>query len=152
MNLGVRFLTSDPHLAAAFVRALNFWATVLEMEWHEEDGRDCSIQIIAGDKGLFRRAEAARAQFPDRPRFQGGVAFNPRVVLSEDELYIVAVHELGHLFGLSHNPSARSVMFFVRLDGPLLLDAVDLSMLAAHHKLRGTFPSGPVVVTVGDHG
>jgi hypothetical protein len=146
LDLAVRFSTSDAHLTAAFVRALNFWATVLEMDWHEEHGRNCSIQIVTGDRKLFRHGEVARAQFPDQPTFQGWIAFNPEAVLSAQEKYLLAVHELGHVFGLSHNPSARSVMFFDCLEGTLLLDMVDLAALAARHKLRAARSVSPVVV------
>lgn len=146
LSLGVRFSTLDPHVTAAFVRALDFWATVLEMEWHKEDGRNCSIHVFFGNRRLFKSAEAARAQFPDHPSFQGWIAFNPSIVLSEDELYYLSVHELGHVFGLPHNPSAWSIMFFVGLDGPVLLDAADLEALAARHKIRADRLTGPVIV------
>ena len=136
LTLGVRFSTSDPHLTAAFERALNFWATVLDMEWRREDGRDCSISVFAGKAGLFRATETARAQFPGRPSFQGWIAFNPNVLLSEREQFVVSVHELGHVFGLPHNRSSRSVMFFLGGGGPFWLDAADLEALAARHKLR----------------
>jgi hypothetical protein len=141
MNLGIRFLTSDPHIEVAFTRAMNFWATVIDMEWHVENGQDCSIQIIAGDKKLFKPAQVARAQLPSRPAFRGGIALNTLLVLPEEKWYRIAVHELGHLLGLPHNLSARSVMFFLYLDGPLLLDTNDLAALAARHKLRAGRPS-----------
>lgn len=71
MNLGVRFSTSDPGLGVEFARALNFWATILDMEWYEENSRSCSIQVIDGNRKLFRHAALARAQLPNRPAFQG---------------------------------------------------------------------------------
>jgi len=45
---------------------------------------------------------------------------------------------LGHLLGLAHNPNSSSVMYFLRLDGPVFLDAADLSALATRHKLRAS--------------
>jgi len=138
MKLGVRISTSDPNLAAAFVRAVNFWATVIDMEWHEESGPNCSIQIVVGDRRLFRPGEVARAQFPGNPAFQGWIAVKQTTGRSEDELFQVAVHELGHILGLPHNPSARSVMYFLCLDGPVWLDGFDLAALAARHKLHGS--------------
>src|SRR4051812_30886778 len=80
LRLRVRFSISDEHLTRAFTRALDFWATVLEMEWRREDGRGCSIHVFTGDARLFRGAETARAQFPGRPEFQGWVAINPKVL------------------------------------------------------------------------
>ena len=146
MNLGVRFSTADAGLAADFARAMNFWATILDMEWHEEDSRGCSIQIVDGVPGLFPSTEVARAQFPGRPAFQGWIAFNPKRDLPSSERYLVAVHELGHLLGLAHNPSARSVMYYLCLDGAVLLDAADLAALAAHHRLRAGRPDTALTV------
>ena len=150
MNLGVRFLASDPGLAAAFARAMDFWAGVLDMEWHEEPGRDCAIQVVNGDRKLFHSADVARAQFPDRPSFQGWIAFNPKVELSAEERYMVAVHEVGHMLGLPHNPNARSVMFFLCVDGPVMLDAADLEALAARHRLRvgGAAPDARATINI----
>ena len=150
LRLRVRYSISDPQLTRAFARALDFWATVLDMEWRTEGGRECSIHVLTGDVQLFRAAESARAQFPDRPTFQGWVAFNPKVILSEDEQYLLSVHELGHLFGLPHNPSARSIMFFLGVPGPFSLDAADMEALAARHKLRASNMTAPLLVPTSE--
>jgi hypothetical protein len=47
-----------------------------------------------------------------------------------------SVHEIGHLFGLQHNPSVSSVMFFDDFGQSSSLDFADLRALAAMHKLR----------------
>ena len=146
MALTVRFSISDPQLTTSFTRALNFWSTVLDMEWRREDSRECSVHVFTGNAGLFRAAESARAQFPDRLSFQGWIAFNPKVSLSEDEQYLVSVHELGHIFGLLHNSSSRSIMFFLGVDGPAWLDAADMAALGARHKLRLNVVKAPVLV------
>ena len=109
LNLGVRFSTSNPQLAAECARALDFWATVLDMGWHEDDTRNCAIQIVDGRPDLLVRGQLARAHLPDRSKFQGWIAFNPGSSLTANERFFVAVHELGHVFGLPHNPSAWSV-------------------------------------------
>ena len=137
MDLGVRLSTSNRELSAAFARAMDFWSGILDMGWHLEDGRNCAIQIVDGEPGLFKPAEAARAQFPGSPAFQGWIAFNPRITLSADELFSLAIHEIGHVLGLPHSPNTHSVMYFLALDGPVFLDDGDLAALAAHHKLRG---------------
>lgn len=78
MSLGVRISTSNPVLAAQFLRAMDFWARILNMDWHEENTQDCSIQLVDGSPDLFKQPlQAARAQFPDQPAFQGWIAFNP---------------------------------------------------------------------------
>ena len=136
LRVGVRFSTSNHALAAEFARALDFWATVLDMEWHEDHSRGCAIQIVDGGPELFNGAQVARAQLPDRSGFHGSIAFNRKTSLPANEQFIVAVHELGHVFGLPHNSSASSIMFYLNVDEPFVLDEVDLRALAARHVLR----------------
>ena len=142
MELAVRFSTSDRRLEAEFASALDFWATVLDMEWHREDSRGCSLAVVEGNRGMFEPGQVARAQFPNTPSFQGWIAFNPKFAPDRGEQYFMAVHELGHVFGLAHNPSPSSVMYFLYVGAPMFLDEGDLQALAAHHKLRGTVPIG----------
>ncbi len=144
MNLGVRFSTSNPTLKAAFERAMSFWASILDMTWHEEDSQACAIQPVDGAPDLFRPGEVARAQFPGLPAYQGWIAFNPRVSLPADELFLTAVHEVGHLLGLPHSSNASSAMYFLALDGPVFLDSADLAALAVRHRLRAVAGKGHV--------
>jgi hypothetical protein len=148
LNLGVRISTANSALAGQFERAMEFWKGVVDLDWRQVDSEECSIQLVDGEPDLFDSSGiAARSQFPDRPEFQGWVAFNPGTKLTEHEMFIVSVHEIGHLLGLAHNPSGSSVMYFLRLDGQESLDSSDLNALADRHKLRtGILGTRPVTV------
>jgi hypothetical protein len=146
VDLGVRISTANVVLARQFARAMDFWTGILDLEWHGVGSADCSIQLVDGTPGLFDSAMAARSQFPDRPFFQGWIAFNPVSKLAEHEMFVVSVHEIGHLLGLPHNPSWSSVMFFLKLDDSVLLDTSDLNALADRHKLRAGVAVAPVTV------
>jgi hypothetical protein len=89
MSLGVRFATSKARVATAFARAMSFWADVLDMEWHTENGRACAVQVVDGHAGLFETAQSARAQFPTAQSFQGWIAFNPRMTLRANGVFVV---------------------------------------------------------------
>lgn len=148
VDLGVRILTSNPMLAEQFARAMEFWSGVLDIDWHEESSDDCAIQVVDGTPSLFDfcLCLSARAQSPDQPAFQGWVAFNPRMKLSREEMYLDSVHEIGHLLGLQHNPNDSSVMFYFGLGKMVSLDAHDLRSLASRHQLRASI--APVVRVV----
>ncbi len=146
MSIGVRIATANPLLAEQFKKALDFWTTVLDLEWHDDDTATCSIQLVDGPRDLFEPMAdnmVARSQFPDRRKFQGSIAFNSAVTLNKIEQYRIAVHELGHVFGLRHSFNTRSLMFGFDLDCSDSLDADDLASLAAHHTLRTPF-AGPI--------
>jgi len=145
-DLGVRFSTSNKTLTQQFARAMDFWSEVLDLDWHKVDTEACSIEVVDGASELFASsATTARAQFPDCPAFQGWIAFNPASRLTEHDLFLISVHEIGHLLGLRHNPSGSSIIFFLELDDSVSLDATDLAALAARHKLRsGAFENSRV--------
>ena len=138
VDLGVRISTSNGVLALEFERAMDFWAGVLDLEWHEVDSDDCAIQVVDGTPSLFNFCScmSARSQLPDREAFQGWIAFNPRMKLSRHEMFLDSVHEIGHLLGLAHNPDDSSVMFDFGGDRATSLDAADLDALGARHLLR----------------
>ena len=143
-ELGVRLSSANVTLNKQFARAIEFWSQVVDFDWHEENSNACAIQLVDGAKSLFDTpGVAARAQNPDKPGFEGWIAFNPAERLTEHEMFIISVHEIGHLLGLEHNPDAASVMYFFDLDDLACLDAADLSALAARHTLRtGVTPGG----------
>lgn len=140
LNIAVRISTANAVLAEQFENALDFWSGVLDLEWHEVNGDDaCSMQLVDGTPSLFNWCVcmSARSQLPDRAGFQGWIAFNPRYKLSRDEMFLDAVHEIGHVLGLTHNPDESSVMSsFGRDDTSAWLDSADLDELAVRHALR----------------
>jgi hypothetical protein len=150
MNIGVRFVTANSLLAAQFKSAMDFWSRIVDMTWHEEDTDDCAMELGDGVRDLFATAPdtlAARSQFPDRSGFHGWIAFNPVVRLGKAELFRISVHEIGHVLGLRHSTHVRSLMYAFDLDCSDLLDAADLSALAAHHRLRLKSLKDPVSLT-----
>ena len=143
MDLGIRIATANPLLARQFRHAMDFWSGILDLDWHEEDSQNCSLQLLDGAPNLFEPAPetmAARSQFPDRGDFQGWIVFNPAMRPSETELFRISVHEIGHVFGLQHSTRAASIMYGFELEGPVTLDPQDLAALGAHHKLRTRLP------------
>jgi hypothetical protein len=141
VDLGVRISTSNAVLEREFKRAMDFWLQVLDIDWHEVTSEDCSIQLVEGTPEVFAfdggcSCAIARSQFPLEPNFQGWVAFNPMLASSPGEMFRHSVHEIGHLFGLHHNPDISSVMFFSDFGQDVSLDIGDLRALAGMHKLR----------------
>jgi hypothetical protein len=146
MKLGVRLSTSNTLLAKSFKRAMDFWATVLAMKWHEEPTSACALQLVEGNERILTDSVVARSQFTEWSGFQGWIAFDPHVRLTRSEMYVTAVHEIGHLLGLKHNPNAKSVMYYLDLEGPEVLDRSDLASLAERHKLRPSKLAAPIAV------
>jgi hypothetical protein len=149
MNVGVRFATSNSKLANQFANAMNFWAAVIDMQWHIEPTSLCSLQLFDGQSELFEDSTVAKAHLVDRSDSSAWIAFNPKAPLTNNELYLTAIHEMGHLLGLSHNPNVFSVMYYTNGQGATLLDETDLRALAKLHKLRRIPASGIVHCTAG---
>jgi len=144
MNLGVRIATANAALAAQFQRAMDFWSTVIDMRWHADATSLCAVQLLDGEPQLFEDSTVAKSHLSERSGFQGWIAFNAKAPLTRDELFLTAVHELGHLLGLPHNPDTASVMYYTNREGPSLLDAADLLSLSTRHRLRDTAQRAPV--------
>src|ERR1700733_13838755 len=86
INLGVKISTSNPVLAQEFRQALDFWAHVVDMSWHEDDSNSCAIQLVDGTPAILKTSIVARSQFTEWENFQGWIAFNPRAPLTNTEL------------------------------------------------------------------
>lgn len=146
MRLGVRLSTSNPAVATEFKRAMDFWASIIDMSWHEDRTSSCALELVDGTPAILQHAVVARAQFTEWQHFEGWIAFDPRAPLTKTEMYVTAVHEIGHMLGLRHNPNPGSVMYYIDLEGPEVLDGYDLTTLAVHHKLRLDIGEPPIPV------
>jgi hypothetical protein len=138
MNLGVRMVTSRLELTTQFENAMAFWASIIDMHWHIEPTSVCAVQVFDGEAELFKDSTVAKAHLVDTNGFSGWIAFNPKAPLTRDELYLTAIHEIGHLLGLSHNANTASVMYYTNRSGSDLLDTSDLAALSKEHRLRKT--------------
>jgi hypothetical protein len=147
MSLGVKFSTSNRAIEREFRKAMDFWSNIVEMEWHEDNSSTCSINVVDGSSDILTNAVIARSQFPEWGNFEGWIAFDPHAPLSKFEMYVTAVHEIGHLLGLKHNPNASSIMYFLDLSGPEMVDNSDLISLASHHELRIAYDHAPIPVS-----
>jgi hypothetical protein len=150
MSIGVRYDISDPVIIQQFHRAIDFWAKLLDADFHDDQSTSCAIAIVEGSDAVLqhRGTIVARAQLPDRLNFHGWIAVDPmaRTYLADDEATAIWIHEIGHLLGLKHNPSPGSIMFCVDVDGSSRLDSQDLHAIASQHALRSITASA---VTIG---
>lgn len=79
MDLGVRVATTNLALARQFRRAMDTWARILDLDWHEDDTQSCSIQIVDGERQLFQpEAVAARSRVARPSLFRWMDRFQPR--------------------------------------------------------------------------
>jgi predicted Zn-dependent protease len=137
-RIGVK-IDAGERWADAFRRALSFWNSVLDANLYEETSFDaCAIRIIGGGPDILNHAVVARSQITEWNNFRGKIAVSPMAAkeMGSNEMYAVAVHELGHLLGLKHNMSGRSIMYFLDIDGSEVLDSKDILDLSTHHRLR----------------
>ncbi len=148
-DIGVRIDAAQPW-ADEFRRALRFWNTVLAANFHEEKSLNvCAVRIVDGGPAILKKLTVARSQLTDRASFRGVIEVSPRAAkfMSSDEMFSTAVHELGHMLGLKHNPSSQSVMFYLNVDGEQVLDSNDISDLNVRHKLRaGVAETGSLLI------
>lgn len=147
MSVGVKFSTSNRSIEREFKRAMDFWSSIVDMEWYKDDTAACSINVVDGTPDILTNSVIARSQFPEWGDFQGWIAFDPRASLSKFEIYVTAVHEIGHMLGLRHNSNASSVMYFLDVDGPEVVDRNDLLSLVEHHQLRIPLDESPISVS-----
>lgn len=136
-DIGVKIDANQPW-ADGFLKALSFLNTVLVANFHEETNLSaCAIRIINGGHDILNKGIVARSQLTGRDNFRGKIAVSTgaATAMSSDEMYGVAVHEMGHMLGLKHNDSSRSVMYFINVNGSEILDSKDILDLTLHHKL-----------------
>lgn len=145
LSVGVRYDVSDPVVNDQFHKAFEFWAKLLDADFYDEPSTSCAVAILDGNAVLLKGSTTvARAQFPDRQHFNGWIAIDPAAnkYLSDDDAVANWIHEIGHLLGLKHNPSAASLMYHIDCDARSKLDSNDLRALAQLHAFRPIPPIG----------
>lgn len=91
-----------------------------------------------GDQTVFRGREMAHAFWPpplsDEP-LAGDVHFRASVAWTARDIYLAALHEVGHALGLMHGRDPWGVMYSVT-NGTLTLQRSDIEALRLHYARR----------------
>ena len=140
LHVGVRYDILDPLVIEEFHQAFAFWSRVLDADFYDEQSTACAAAIVDATTQLLGPLVVARGQLPNRPNFEGWIAIDAKAstYLSFGQAVPIWVHEIGHLLGLRHNNSPRSLMYFINVDATSRLDGTDLSALSRLHTLRGS--------------
>ena len=136
-DIGVKIDVSDPAWAAAFRRALVFWNKVLDVNFHEEKSINaCALRITDGPVVMFAGGHTAFAQFTDLDGFEAKIVVLPQAPLSPAGKFVNAVHEIGHIVDLRHNPDPVSVMYPVIENGSKLRELANAVQYRISHILN----------------
>ena len=95
---------------------------------HEETNLNaCAIRVIDSGPDIVNNGIIARSQLIGRDNSHGKIAVSPEAkAMSCAEIYGATVHELGHMLGLKHNASSRSIMYLLNVNGTGVLDSKDI--------------------------
>jgi hypothetical protein len=151
MEISVWIATSDPVWAEQQARALNFWSSVLDMNWYPADKpEDCALAFVDGNPSFMDPETIGIAQMPTWKGFQGLIAVNlSESARTPEQKFRNAVHELGHVWGLAHNTIAASVMCPYDVGTYKVLMKPDVAALEKRHALRPGV--SPEMVVVSGH-
>jgi hypothetical protein len=149
MEIAVWVATSDPVWAEQQARALNFWSTVLDMNWYPVDkAEDCALAFVDGNPSFMDTETIGIAQMPTWKGFQGLIAVNlSESARTPEQKFRNAVHEVGHVWGLEHNPIAASLMCPYDVGTYKVLMKPDLAALEKRHALRSGVSREMIVVS-----
>lgn len=142
MQIGVRFRSMTPETTLNAARALDYWSSVLDMKWYEDESDSCAIDLEPhqwSHKGdSFTIGEASIGGLDG---FDGVLLYSSRPKEATTALFI---HELGHIFGLKHSKDESSVMYWLSGDDRLTLSDGDKQALCRRHTLNK-----PLAITPG---
>jgi hypothetical protein len=149
MEIPVWIATSDRVWAEQQARALNFWSTVLDANWYPADKpENCALAFVDGNPSFMDTETIGIAQMPTWKGFQGLIAVNlSESARTPEQKFRNAVHELGHVWGLEHNPISASVMCPYDVGTYKVLMKPDLAALERRHALRPAVSREMVVVS-----
>lgn len=123
----------------ALQEALKYWAGVLDLDWKQDnDLNTCNLEL------LYTTEQTARIAYTIMPHaigFDGAIYLNTTYRTPANRLAEVAllIHELGHVFGLVHNPDLNSVMNYRNESASGAagrLTAADIERVGRMHALR----------------
>ena len=139
-DIGVKIDVSDPAWAAAFRRALVFWNKILDANFHEEKNINaCALRITDGPLAMFEGGYTAFAQSADLDGFEAKIVVLPQAPFSPAATFVNAVHEIGHVVDLRHNPDSRSVMYFDIANPSKKREVANAMQYRISHTLRYIF-------------
>ncbi len=170
-NLTYKYLNSTPDLSVDRQREINNeafqkWAEICALEFqHEQDNQNTDITIAFhrgshgdgspfDDQGGPDGNTLAHAFFPPPlgGQWAGSLHFDEYELWKDQaggqgiRLYNVALHEIGHLIGLSHSQDANAIMYAYYGEARNDLQADDI---AGVQSLYGAAVSAPVAISPG---